>query len=49
MYSVSTWMILIIESLEDHIGVWDSTMMRQLSDLSLETGIQLEGMQRESC
>ena len=39
MHAVSAWILLIVESLEDHIGVWDSAMMRQLSDLSLKTRI----------
>ena len=38
---------LIVDSPEEHIGVWDSTMMCQLSDLSTRSGIQLEVMRCE--
>lgn len=38
---------LIVESPGEHIGVWDSAMMCQLSDLSIRTGIQLDVTRRE--
>jgi hypothetical protein len=38
---------LIVESPEKHIGIWDSAMMCQLSDLSIRTGIQLDVTRRE--
>jgi hypothetical protein len=38
---------LIVDSPEEHIGVWDSAMMCQLSDLSIRTGIQLDVTRRE--
>lgn len=33
---------LIVEMPEEHVGVWDSDMMCKLSDLSIQTGIQLD-------
>ncbi|RJE18279.1 hypothetical protein PHISCL_09383 [Aspergillus sclerotialis] len=39
--------LLIVESPEEHIGVWDSDMIRRLSDLSIRSGIQIDIERRE--
>ena len=38
---------LITENIHGIMGLWDSSLMRQLADLGIQTGIQLEVSQRE--
>jgi hypothetical protein len=41
--------LLTVESPEEHIGIWDSDMMLQLSDLSSQTGIKIDVKRQENC
>lgn len=38
---------LIIDDVHGIMGIWDSALMRQLTDLGIQTGIRLEVSERE--